>query len=48
MKAVAVDSGQGAVLPKRETVEQAQYQPLSRPLFIYVKLMSKGSKARLY
>lgn len=36
MKAVAVDSGEGAVLPSRETVEQAQYQPLSRPLFIYV------------
>ncbi|MDJ0648744.1 MAG: PstS family phosphate ABC transporter substrate-binding protein [Xenococcaceae cyanobacterium MO_188.B19] len=36
MKAVAVDSGDGAVLPSRETVEQAQYQPLSRPLFIYV------------
>ena len=40
MKAVAVDSGQGAVLPKRETVEQAQYQPLSRPLFIYVNAAS--------
>ena len=36
MKAIAVDSGNGAVLPSLETVEQAQYQPLSRPLFIYV------------
>ena len=36
MKAVAVDSGNGAVLPSRETVEAAEYQPLSRPLFIYV------------
>ncbi len=36
MKAIAVDSGSGAVLPSVETVEQAQYQPLSRPLFIYV------------
>jgi phosphate transport system substrate-binding protein len=40
MKAVAVDSGKGAVLPTRETVEQAQYQPLSRPLFIYVNATS--------
>ncbi len=36
MKAVAVDSGGGAVLPSLETVEEAQYQPLARPLFIYV------------
>ncbi|AFZ34561.1 phosphate ABC transporter substrate-binding protein, PhoT family [Stanieria cyanosphaera PCC 7437] len=40
MKAIAVDSGKGAVLPSRETVEQAQYQPLSRPLFIYVNAAS--------
>ncbi len=40
MKAVAVDSGKGAVLPARETVEQARYQPLSRPLFIYVNAAS--------
>ena len=36
MKAIAIDSGDGAVLPSVETVEQAQYQPLARPLFIYV------------
>lgn len=36
MKAIAIDSGNGAVIPSVETVEQAQYQPLSRPLFIYV------------
>lgn len=36
MKPVAIDSGEGAVLPSVETVEQAQYQPLARPLFIYV------------
>jgi phosphate transport system substrate-binding protein len=40
MKAVAVDSGNGAVLPSVETVEQAQYQPLSRPLFIYINAAS--------
>ncbi len=36
MKAVAVDSGEGAVLPSLKTVEQSQYQPLARPLFVYV------------
>lgn len=38
--AVAVDSGngQGAVLPSVETVEDGSYQPLSRPVFIYVSI----------
>ncbi|NJK49209.1 PstS family phosphate ABC transporter substrate-binding protein [Candidatus Gracilibacteria bacterium] len=36
LKSVAIDSGKGAIIPSRETVETAQYQPLSRPLFIYV------------
>ena len=40
MKAVAIDSGNGAILPSRETVEQAQYQPLARPLFIYINAVS--------
>lgn len=36
LKAVAIDGGQGPVLPSRETVELGTYQPLSRPIFIYV------------
>lgn len=36
LKALAVDSGEGPVLPSRENVYQAEYQPLARPLFIYV------------
>ncbi len=36
IKALAIDNGRGAVLPTPETVENGQYQPLSRPLFIYV------------
>lgn len=36
LKPVAIDSGKGPVLPSRETVEAAQYQPLARPLFVYV------------
>lgn len=36
LKAVAVDNGNGGVIPSVETVENEAYQPLSRPLFIYV------------
>lgn len=36
LKALAIDSGKGPVLPSRETVKRSEYQPLSRPLFIYV------------
>lgn len=40
LKVVAVDGGHGAVLPSRDTVENSAYQPLSRPLFIYVNAKS--------
>lgn len=40
MKAVGIDSGNGAILPSEETVVDATYQPLSRPLFIYVNAVS--------
>lgn len=36
--AVAIDSGKGAILPSVETVENGSYQPLSRPVFIYVNI----------
>ena len=36
LKVLPVDSGKGAIMPDRKTVEKAEYQPLSRPLFIYV------------
>lgn len=36
LKAIAVNSGKGAVLPSRKTVERAEYKPLARPLFIYI------------
>ena len=35
--AVAVDNGDGCVLPGRETIENGSYAPLSRPMFIYTK-----------
>jgi phosphate transport system substrate-binding protein len=36
LKAIAVDGGNGPVLPSRQTVENGTYAPLSRPIFIYV------------
>jgi len=36
LKAVAVNGGKGPVSPSAKTVEDGTYQPLSRPIFIYV------------
>jgi len=36
LKLVAIDNGNGAVLPSLETVKDGSYSPLSRPLFIYI------------
>lgn len=36
LRAVAIDGGKGAVAPTPETVENGTYQPLSRPIFLYV------------
>ena len=39
LKAVPIDAGKGgAVLPSPETVTNATYQPLSRPVFIYANV----------
>lgn len=40
LKLVAVDGGNGCVLPSKETVRDLSYKPLSRPLFVYVKAES--------
>jgi phosphate transport system substrate-binding protein len=40
LKAVGIDAGKGAVLPSPQTVENGSYQPLSRPIFIYVNAKS--------
>ena len=40
LKLVAVDSGNGCVLPTSESIENGSYSPLSRPLFIYVSKQS--------
>jgi phosphate transport system substrate-binding protein len=47
LKPLAIDSGKGAVLPSAEAVQSARYQPLSRPLFIYVNLNSLQNKPQL-
>jgi phosphate transport system substrate-binding protein len=40
LKAVAIDGGKGPVAPSAKTVEDGTYQPLSRPIFIYVSKKS--------
>lgn len=42
LKIVPVDNGKGAVLPTYENIEQGIYQPLSRPIFIYVNKDAAG------
>ena len=41
---VAVDNGNGCVLPSPETIASGEYSPLARPLFIYV---NKASLSRI-
>jgi phosphate transport system substrate-binding protein len=47
IRALPVDAGKGAVSPSPQTVEQAKYQPLSRPLFIYVNIQAAQSNKTL-
>jgi phosphate transport system substrate-binding protein len=47
LKALAIDGGKGSVLPSRENVEKGIYQPLARPLFIYVNLQSAQKNSAL-
>ena len=47
LKLVAIDdgnpaNGQGPILPSEETVINATYQPLARPLFIYIATQAAG------
>jgi phosphate transport system substrate-binding protein len=37
LTAVAIDNGKGPVLPSLENVTNGSYNPLSRPLFVYVR-----------
>lgn len=47
LKLLSVDGGQGCVEPNTETVARSLYQPLSRPLFVYVKISSIEQKPHL-
>ncbi|MDJ1176621.1 PstS family phosphate ABC transporter substrate-binding protein [Roseofilum capinflatum] len=47
LKALGVDSGKGPVFPSRETVENSEYQPLARPLFIYINLAAAQENAAM-
>ncbi len=38
LKVVAIDNGNGPVVPSSQTVIDGTYQPLARPLFIYVNV----------
>lgn len=40
LKAVPINGGKGPVAPSAQTVESGAYQPLSRPIFIYVSSKS--------
>jgi phosphate transport system substrate-binding protein len=40
LKAVAIDGGNGPVMPSMATVNNGTYKPLSRPIFIYVSKKS--------
>jgi len=44
VKPLAIDNGKGCVLPTREAVLDGSYQPLARPLFIYVNVKSLERK----
>jgi len=47
VRAVAVDGGDGCVAPTPETINTNEYQPLSRPLFIYPNVGSAKERAEL-
>jgi len=42
LRLVAIDSGRGCVVPSAQTVENNTYQPLARPMFIYVNTSSSA------
>ena len=47
LKSLAVDSGQGPIQPTIEAVTTTKYQPLTRPLFIYVNAKALENKSQL-
>ena len=47
LKALAVDSGDGCVKPSPETAQSGEYDPLSRPLYVYVNDESYDKKPQV-
>lgn len=47
VQSVSIDSGAGCTSPTQETVLNGEYEPLSRPLFIYVNKQSLQEKPYL-
>ncbi|WP_407351211.1 PstS family phosphate ABC transporter substrate-binding protein [Luteimonas sp. R10] len=47
LKLLAVDNGQGPVFPTLDTVKAGRYQPLSRPLYLYVNRDAFARKPQL-
>jgi phosphate binding protein len=47
IRIVEVDGGSGCVAPSPETVQNGSYQPLGRPLFIYVSNASYAEKPQV-
>ena len=40
LNVVGVDAGKGCVVPSQETIQSGEYEPLSRPLFMYPSAVS--------
>lgn len=47
LSGVAIDAGKGAVAPSDKTVEDGTYQPLSRPIFIYINKKSLDQRPEI-
>jgi phosphate transport system substrate-binding protein len=47
LKPLEVDGGEGCVAPSAETVQSGEYDPLSRPLFVYVNRDSLADKLQV-
>lgn len=48
LRVIAIDSGDGPVYPSVETASSGRYQPLSRPLYLYVNRSALHENADLY
>ena len=47
LRALAVESTRGPVVPSEDTVQNSHYQPLSRPLFFYVNASAMRSQPEI-